>query len=158
MVGKGEEGWPGSELRYDEAGVRDGGRCIRDGASSSQLDVEVAGVRIPLPELHRVERCLTYRYPVLRVAVFTGVVELLIAAPFAAAYGSALMIGAGMLSAAGMAIGAWTDHLANPRFMAIEATVRGRRVVLFETIDKRIYGQAWRALLRATENAERPLP
>ena len=120
--------------------------------------VQVAGTRIATSELHDVVRCLTYGYPLLRVAAVTGGVELLVAAPVAVAYGSAMVACAGLLTAAGMALAAYADHRRNPRLMTIEATVHGHRVELFRTLDEREFGQVWRALVRATENIREPLP
>lgn len=120
--------------------------------------VELGRERIAVSELHNVVRCLTYRYPIVRVAAFTGGLEVLIAMPFAAVYGSALIAAVGVLSALGMVMGVWTDYRRNPRISAIEATIRGRRVVLFRTHDKQRFGFVWRALVRAVEDNRGPLP
>ena len=114
--------------------------------------IHVDGLRIDVAELGAVERHLTYGYPTFRVAAITAGLELAIAAPFAVAYGSVMMICVGFVSAAGMALGALNDYHKNPRYQEIHATLRGRRVVLFGTRDHRIFGFVWRALVRAVED------
>jgi uncharacterized SAM-dependent methyltransferase len=96
-------------------------------------------------------RCLTYRYPMVKVAAVTAGLELAIAAPFAVAYGSALMVCAGLVSACGVAIGVIGDAQRNPRYQEIQAVIRGQRVVLFGTRDQQRFGFVWRALVRAVE-------
>lgn len=113
--------------------------------------IHVDGLRINVSELWAAERHLTYGYPTVRVAAMTAGVELAIAAPFAVLYGSAMMIGVGILSACGMAAGALNDFHKNPRNLEIHATLHGRRVVLFGTRDQRIFGFVWRAMVRAVE-------
>lgn len=91
--------------------------------------LQVGHDRIPVSELHDVVRCLTFSHPTVKVAAVTAGLELLIAIPFAAAYGSAWTLSVGVLSALGMATGVWADHRRNPRIMTIEATVRGQQVL-----------------------------
>lgn len=116
--------------------------------------VDVDDLRIRIAELYELNRCLTYRYPGVKLAAATGATELGIAVPFAVGYGSLAMLCAGLLSAAGMALGVLADARRNPRYQEIHATLRGRRVVLFGTGDHREFGFVWRALVRAVE-AER---
>jgi uncharacterized SAM-dependent methyltransferase len=116
--------------------------------------VEIDGLRVDVPELRGMTRCLTYRYPMVKVAAVTAGLELVIAAPFAATLGSAMMVVAGLVSACGMAIGVWGDCRRNPRHMEIHATVHGRRVVLYGTGCQRKFGFVWRALVRAAEYNE----
>ena len=120
--------------------------------------IHVDGLRINVSELRAVERQLTYGYPTVKVAAITAGLELVIAAPFAVAYGSAMMICVGFLSACGMAAGALNDFHRNPRYQEIHATLRGRRVVLFGTRDHRIFGFVWRALVRAIEDNRQLYP
>lgn len=120
--------------------------------------VELNRDRIAVSELHGIVRRLTYSYPIVKMAAITGGLEVLLAIPFAAAYGSALIGGIGVLSALGMVMSVWADYQRNPRIMAIEATVRGRQVVLFRTRDKQRFGFVWRALVRAVEDNRWPLP
>jgi len=129
-------------------------RVLYEGAeiTVTTWHVEVDGLRIAIPELRGMTRCLTYRYPMVKVAAVTAGLELAIAAPFAVAYGSAMMAGVGLLSAIGMAAGAINDLHRNPRYQEIHATLRGRRVVLFGSRDHRIFGYVWRALVRAVED------
>jgi len=115
-------------------------------------DIRVNSLRINVSELGAVERHLTYGYPTIKVAAIAAGLELAIAAPFAVAYGSAMMIGVGLLSVCGMAVGALNDFRKNPRYQEIHATLRGRRVVLFGTRDHRIFKFVWRALVRAIED------
>ena len=120
--------------------------------------IHVDGLRINVSELRAVERHLTYGYPTVKVAAITAGLELAIAAPFAVAYGSAMMICVGFLSACGMAAGVLNDFHRNPRYQEIHATLRGRRVVLFGTRDHRIFGFVWRALVRAIEDNRQLYP
>ena len=120
--------------------------------------IHVDGLRINVSELRAMERQLTYGYPTVKVAAITAGLELVIAAPFAVAYGSAMMICVGFLSACGMAAGALNDFHRNPRYQEIHATLRGRRVVLFGTRDHRIFGFVWRALVRAIEDNRQLYP
>jgi len=120
--------------------------------------IHVDGLRINVSELRATERQLTYGYPTVKVAAITAGLELVIAAPFAVAYGSAMMICVGFLSACGMAAGALNDFHRNPRYQEIHATLRGRRVVLFGTRDHRIFGFVWRALVRAIEDNRQLYP
>jgi len=114
--------------------------------------VEVDGRRIAIPELQDAVRCLTYRYPLARVALVTGGLELALATPFAVWHGSALMLCAGFVAATGMALGALRDFHRNPRLMTIEAQIRGKRLVLYRTQDQKQFGHVWLALVRATED------
>lgn len=120
--------------------------------------VEVDGARVAVHELLGTTRCLTYRYPLVRSAAVAAGLELAIAVPFAVAYGSATMLCAGLVSACGAAVAAWGDSRRNPRYLELRATVRGRRVVLFGTRDKREFGQVWRALVRAAEDSRQSVP
>ncbi|GID96203.1 DUF6232 family protein [Amorphoplanes digitatis] len=113
--------------------------------------VLVAGRQIAIAHLRDPVRCLTYRYPLLRVAAITGGVEVAIGLPFALAFGSSVVLFVALFSGAGMAAGAWVDARRNPCFMTIEATVQNRPVTLFVTRDRREHGQVCRALVRAIE-------
>lgn len=144
----------GSEMSTSNASRRKPAfRVLYQGAeiTITSWHVQVDGVRIAVPELRDMTRCLTYRYPMVKVAAMTAGLELAIAAPFAVAYGSATMICFGFVSAFGMAVGAWGDTRRNPRYLEIRATLRGRRVVLFGTPDHQEFGFVWRALIRAAE-------
>lgn len=120
--------------------------------------VEVDDIRVPVPALHGLIRCYTYRHPMTRTAAVTAGLELAIAAPLAVAYSSAVMAAAGLLSACGMAVAVWGDWWRNPRYMEIRAVVRGRRVVLFGTHDAQQFGFVWRALVRTVEANRELLP
>ena len=127
-------------------------RYRSDEITITSWHIHVDGLRIDVAELRAVEQHLSYGYPSLKVAAFAAGVELAIAAPFAVAYGSAMMACVGLVSAIGMAAGALDDFHRNPRYQEIHATLRGRRVVLFGTRDHRIFGFVWRALVRAVED------
>ncbi|WP_433375646.1 DUF6232 family protein [Actinoplanes sp. CA-142083] len=128
-------------------------RVLYEGAeiTVTTWHVEVDGLRIAIPELRGMTRCLTYRYPMVKVAAVTAGLELAIAAPFAVAYGSALMVCAGLVSACGVAFGVIGDAQRNPRYQEIHAVIRGQRVVLYGTRDHQQFGFVWRALIRAVE-------
>ncbi|WP_148307922.1 DUF6232 family protein [Actinoplanes friuliensis] len=114
--------------------------------------MEIDGARIPLADLHDVLVCLTYRYPLVKVTAVMGLIEAAIAGTSAAVLQSGWMLLAGVFSACTVAMGAITDFRKNPRFMTIEATWRGKRIVLFRTRDKQKFGQVRRALIRAIED------
>jgi hypothetical protein len=114
--------------------------------------VEVADVRIAISDLQGVVCCLTYTYPTFKVSCITGCMEVVLAVPFATVYGSVLMLCAGFISGAGLALGALADARRNPRWLTIDADYRGRRITLLSTCDKREFGQVRRALIRALED------
>jgi hypothetical protein len=120
--------------------------------------VEVEGIRIAVPELQDMVVCLTRRYPIVKVAAVMSGIEAVIAAGSAAAYGSGWLILAGLFSAGTVALGAVADYRKNPRFMAMEATIRGQHFVLYQTRDKQKFGHVWRAMIRAAEDNRDPLP
>lgn len=120
--------------------------------------VDVDGIRIRVAELGDLTCCLSYRYPVIKMTAVVGGLELAIAAPLAIAAGAPVLICAGFVSACGLIIGLLCDQRRNPRYLEIHATLRGRRVVLFGTGDRREFGFVWRALGRAVEDNRQPLP
>jgi hypothetical protein len=153
----------GSQMSVDRGGLshsRPFWRVLYESAEITITSwyVEIDGVRIAIPDLERMTRCLTYRHPLVKVAAITAGLELVIAAPLAIAYGSAMLACAGLVSGGFVAIGAWADARRNPRYMEIRASVRGRRVVLFGTDDQRVFGHVWRALVRAVEDNRQRLP
>jgi hypothetical protein len=120
--------------------------------------VETGGRRFAIVELRGPVRVLSYPYPIAKVSMITGGLELVIATPIAVTHGSAIMAGAGVLAAAGMLLGLWADVRRNPRFMEIRATVRGHVVAIYRTRDQRKFGQVRRALIRAIEDNGGPRP
>jgi hypothetical protein len=118
--------------------------------------VERDGVRIAVAELRDVMIHRTYRYPIFKVAAVLGGVEAVIVGGAAVAADSPWTILAGLVSTATVALGALADYRRNPRFMSIEANIRGRYVVLYSTSDQQRFGQVWRALIRAVEDSRDP--
>lgn len=106
---------------------------------------------IPMNELSAFTRELDYGYSFTKVGIICGIVEMAIAIPLAVAYGSPLMLMAGVLIAGGLAISFLVDVRRNPRRMELVATHRGRRVVLLQTSDRAEFERLRRALIRATE-------
>ncbi|GAB1643022.1 DUF6232 family protein [Krasilnikovia sp. MM14-A1259] len=113
--------------------------------------VQAGGCRVPVADLQGTVRCLTSRYPLFRIACLGGGVEVMLAVPFAVAYGSAWMLLAGVVSGLVMAAGAGVDAHRNPRWMTIEAECRGRRIRLLGTTDKKEFTHVRLALIRALE-------
>lgn len=101
-----------------------------------------------------------YAYPARAVALFCGVVELLLAIGVAALYGSGtvLLCAAGVVAAIGLVGALWIDDRRNPRRMELAAWYKGRRVVLFVSNDQRVFEQVRRAVVRALEANRRPRP
>jgi hypothetical protein len=120
--------------------------------------IDTAEARYRLRDLVIEDPCYYYAYPARAVALYCGLVELLLAVAVAAVYGSveALLCGAGAVAAAGLAGALWIDDRRNPRRMELFAWHRGRRFVLFASNDRRVFEQVRRAVVRAVE-ANRPL-
>jgi hypothetical protein len=124
----------------------------------TSLYIEVAGTRVRVPELRDIRRCLTFEYPMLKMTAIMGATGVVLAAPLVAAYGSSVLIVAALASTFGMIFGAGVEYRKNPRVMAIEATARGQKVVLFSTRNRQEFGHVWRALVRAIEENREPPP
>ena len=93
-----------------------------------------------------------YAYPARAVALYCGLVELLLGGVAAAAFGSPeMLIPAGAVAALGLTGAIWVDDRRNPRRMELIAWHDRRRVVLFTTNDKRVFEQVRRAVVRALE-------
>jgi hypothetical protein len=101
-----------------------------------------------------------YAYPARAVALYCGLLELLLAVGIAAVYGSgqAVIIGAGVIAAIGVGGAAWADDRRNPRRMVLAAWHQGRRVVLFASQDRQTFEQVRRAVVRALEANRLPRP
>jgi len=99
-------------------------------------------------------------YPARVLALYCGIVGLLLAAGAALLYGSAelLLCTVGLVASIGLASAIWIDERRNPRWMELAAWHRGRRVILFASNDKRVFGQVQRAVVRALEANRRPQP
>ena len=120
--------------------------------------VHTPRVRYPVARLTQISRIEVRGYPALVGAVGVGAVELMIAVPFAVAYGSGLLACAGVLLAIGIGLGALVDSRRNPRLMVLSAVYRGRRVELFSTRDKAEFGRVRLAVIRAVEASRDHLP
>jgi hypothetical protein len=120
--------------------------------------VQTAQARFEVADLHDIVRAHGYAYPGFKVAVVTGLVELALAVPLAAASRSWLIGCAGLLVVAGMVLGVLVDAHRNPRWMELRATHRGRDVVLFSGRDHTEFERVRRALIRAVEANRGPLP
>jgi hypothetical protein len=101
-----------------------------------------------------------YAYPARAMALYCGVVELLLAIGVGVFYGSArvLFCVVGLVAAIGMAAAILVDEHRNPRCMELAAWHEGRRVVLFTSNDQRVFEQVRRAIVRAAEANRRPRP
>ncbi|GAA2707122.1 DUF6232 family protein [Actinoplanes palleronii] len=99
-----------------------------------------------------------YAHPARTVAMFCAAVELALAAPLAVIFGSALMILAGLVAAAGMGGAVVRDGHRNPRLMELRALHRGVPTILFSSANKTEFEQVRRAVIRAVEAGRRPLP
>ena len=116
--------------------------------------------RYRVRDLHFDNLRYVYAYPARAVALYCGLVELLLAAGFAAAYGSAevMLCAAGVVAAVGMTGAVIVDERRNPRWMELAAWHQGRHIVLYATDDRVTFGQVRRAVVRAVEANEPPLP
>ena len=97
-------------------------------------------------------------HPARTVALVCGAVELAIAAPLALAYGSAVLLCAGLVMACGVAAAHLADDRRNPRQMSLRAVHDGSVVTLFRSRRQREFEQVRRAVIRAVEANERPHP
>jgi hypothetical protein len=120
--------------------------------------VQTTHARYEVAELHDVVRVLGYSYPGVRVALATGVVELVLAAALTIAARSWLMACAGVVAVVGMMVGVLVDTRRNPRWMQLWATYRGREVLIFCSPDRTEFGRVQRAMIRAVEGSRQPLP
>ncbi len=112
--------------------------------------------RYAVRELRVIERVLVYRHPATKVAAICAAIELLIALPLAATYGSALLFCAGLTTAAGMGVAILSDGRRNPRWMALQAVYRGKQVTLYSTRNWRDFECVRWAVVRAVQNCRSP--
>jgi hypothetical protein len=93
------------------------------------------------------------------VALYCGLIELLLGGVASAAFGSPqMLLPTGAVAALGLTGAIWTDYRRNPRWMELIAWHEGRPVVLFATSDKRVFEQVRRAVRRAREVNQEPRP
>lgn len=120
--------------------------------------IENATGRYAVRDIGTVRRVHEIAYPAYKVALISGALELAIAAPVAVLYGSAIMWGAGTVTAFGVGAALIADGRRNPRWMALRAVHRGEMVELFSSRRHQEFEQVRRAVIRAIEANERPHP
>src|ERR1700760_1147761 len=79
--------------------------------------VETESGRYPIRRLSAISVGYVRSYPAGKVALFTGAVELALAAPLAVAYGSVALLAAGLIAAFGLAAALLVDGHRNPSWM-----------------------------------------
>lgn len=118
--------------------------------------IENAEGRYLVRDLHPITRVEVHAYPAWRMALIFGAIELVLAVPLAAVYGSAMLLCVGLVSAVGLGVALLVDGRRNPRWMALVGVHRGREITLFSTRDQREFGKVRRAVIRAVEANETP--
>jgi len=118
--------------------------------------IENSNGRYLIRDLRFIDQVLVAGHPATKVALVCGAIELGVAAPVAAALGSAIMFCAGFVVAAGVAAAALADGRRNPRWMALRAVHRGHEITLFASRDRREFEQVRRAVIRAVEASRAP--
>jgi hypothetical protein len=118
--------------------------------------IETAGGRYLIRDLKCISRLYVGAYPARTTALVFGLLELAVAAPLVAVYGSVLLLCVGLATAAGLAGALLVDLWRNPRWMALRAVSDGREVLLFASRDARVFEQVRRAVNRAVA-ADEPL-
>jgi hypothetical protein len=125
----------------------------------TSLYIETGKARYRVRDLVVLKPRYIYAHTAREVALYCGLVELLLGGAAGAVLGSAAtLIPAGVVAALGLTGAIWIDDLRNPRRMQLVAWHDGRRVVLFESTNERVFGQVRRAVLRALEAGRRPRP
>jgi hypothetical protein len=120
--------------------------------------IENAGGRYRIRDLRLIRREYVFAHPSRTVALICAVIELAVAAPLAAVFGSVILLCAGLVSAAGMAAALLIDGRRNPRWMALRAVHGGRTIMLFSSRNHQEFEQVRRAVIRAVEANEPPRP
>jgi Family of unknown function (DUF6232) len=120
--------------------------------------IENAHGRYPVRDLRLIERVHVLAHPARTVAMICGVIELALAAPLAAAYGSLILLCAGFITAFGLAAAILVDGRRNPRWMALRGIHRGRAITLFGSRNRKEFEQVRRAVIRAVEANRAPRP
>ncbi|MDG6100942.1 hypothetical protein Daura_01580 [Dactylosporangium aurantiacum] len=113
--------------------------------------IENAQGRFLVRDLRPIIRAEVRAYPAWTMALIFGAIELLLAVPLAAVYGSAMLLCVGLASAVGLGIALLVDGWRNPRWMALVAVYRGQEITLFSTRDQQEFGKVRRAVIRAVE-------
>jgi hypothetical protein len=120
--------------------------------------IENADGRYLVRDLRPIYRVQVFAHPTRTVALICGAIELALAAPLAAAYGSVILLCAGFIATFGVAAALLVDGRRNPRWMALRAVCGGRKITLFSSRNQREFEQVRRALIRAVEANRRPRP
>ena len=120
--------------------------------------IENADGRYPVRDLRLIHRELVFAHPTRTVALICAAIELALAVPLAAVYGSVILLCAGMISAVGIAAALLVDGRHNPRWMALRAVRGERKIVLFSSRNQQEFEQVRRAVIRAVEANRAPRP
>ena len=117
--------------------------------------IQNAHGRYLVRDLRVIEQIQIFSHPARTMALACGAIELALAAPLAAALGSAALLCAGFIAAFGVALALLVDSRHNPRWMALQAVHLGREITLFSSRDQQEFQQVRRAAIRAVQ-ADRP--
>jgi hypothetical protein len=107
-------------------------------------------------ELSRIQVVHEYTRQARKMAAICGIIELALTAPLAAAYGTALLLCAGLVIAVGLAASILAESRRNPTWMAIRATYHGRSVTIFSSTNRRVFESVRMAVVRAVEGSRDP--
>ncbi len=118
--------------------------------------IDNAQGRYLVRDLQPITRVEVRAHPAWTMALVFGAIELVLAVPLAAVYGSAMLLCVGLVSAAGLGTALLVDGRRNPRWMALVAVYRGQEITLFSTRDQLEFGKVRRAVIRAVEANETP--
>ncbi|WP_327006920.1 DUF6232 family protein [Dactylosporangium sp. NBC_01737] len=113
--------------------------------------IQTADHCYPIRDLLPITRYEVHAHHARNMALIFGAIEVALAAPLAAAYGSAMLLCVGFVAAFGLFAALLVDSRRNPSLMALCAVYRGRPFTLFSSRDRREFGQVRRAVLRAVE-------
>ncbi|MFI5909669.1 DUF6232 family protein [Dactylosporangium sp. NPDC051541] len=110
-----------------------------------------------ISDLDDIDRVSTYAYPTSQMALFTGIIEVLLGAGVAAVSGGSLaLVGSGLFAGASMAAAVIHDGHRNPRWMALRAIANGREFLLFQSRNQAEFEAVRRAVIRAVEANREP--
>src|SRR5687768_7795133 len=90
--------------------------------------IENAGGRYVVRELHSISRISVDAHHARNMALAFGGIEVVLAAPLAALFGSVLLLVVGFVTALGLVAALFADARRNPRWMALRAVYRGREI------------------------------
>lgn len=107
-------------------------------------------------DLRLIEQVYAFSHPARRMALVCGAIELALAVPLAAVFGSVMLLCSGLLTCFGMAVALLVDGRHNPRWMALQATHDGQRITLFSSRNQQEFQQVRRAVVRAVQADRAP--